>query len=60
MKLIWLMVVFVAGSLVPLQAGLNTRLEKSLHSPAYASLFTFAGGALAMAAYLLITRESLA
>jgi transporter family-2 protein len=59
MKLIWLLIVFFAGALVPLQAGLNTRLEKSLQSPAYASLFTFTTGALAMGCYLLATRESL-
>jgi transporter family-2 protein len=59
MQVIWLLVVFLSGALLPLQAGLNSRLEKSLQSPAYASMFTFMSGAMVVGAYLLLTRESL-
>ena len=59
MKVIWLFIVFICGALLPIQAGLNARLGKSLESPAFASMFSFIVGALAVAAYLPFTRESL-
>jgi bacterial/archaeal transporter family-2 protein len=59
MKVMWLIIVFVCGAVLPIQAGLNSRLGKSLDSPAFASMFSFLVGALAVAAYLPFTRESL-
>ncbi|HTL10453.1 MAG TPA: DMT family transporter [Chitinophagaceae bacterium] len=58
MKLAWLIIVFVCGALLPIQAGLNTRLGKSIGSPVYASLFSFLVGAAAVAIYLLFTKET--
>jgi bacterial/archaeal transporter family-2 protein len=59
MKIIWLLIVFFCGAVLPIQAGLNSRLGKSLDSPAFASMISFLVGALAVAAYLPFTRESL-
>src|SRR6187402_3437999 len=59
MKIIWLLVVFICGTLLPIQAGLNTRLGRSLESPAYASMFSFIVGALTVAIYLQFTKETL-
>jgi transporter family-2 protein len=59
MKIIWLLIVFFCGAVLPIQAGLNSRLGKSLDSPTFASMFSFLVGALAVAAYLPFTRESL-
>jgi transporter family-2 protein len=59
MKIIWLIIVFICGALLPIQAGLNSRLGKSLDSPAYASMFSFVVGALAVAVYLQFTKETI-
>jgi transporter family-2 protein len=58
MKFAWLMIVFVCGALLPIQAGLNTRLGKSIESPVYASLFSFMVGAIAVGIYLQFTKET--
>lgn len=58
MKLAWIITAFVCGALLPLQAGLNARLGKSIDSPIYASLISFIVGALAVAIYLPFARES--
>lgn len=59
MKVIWFIIVFICGALLPLQAGLNTRLGKSIGSPIYASMFSFVVGALSVAIYLQFTKETL-
>jgi len=59
MKLAWYIVVFICGALLPFQAGLNTRLGKSIESPVYASMFSFIVGALVVAIYLQFTKESI-
>lgn len=59
MKFAWLIIVFVCGALLPIQAGLNTRLGKSLESPVYASLFSFMVGAVAVGIYLQFTKETI-
>ena len=59
MKLTWFLIVFICGSLLPLQGGINTRLGKSIESPVYASLITFMVGALVMGFYILFTKETI-
>ena len=59
MKITWIALVFFCGALLPLQAGLNARLGRSLDSPVYASLFSFIVGAVAAAVYLQFTKESI-
>lgn len=58
MKAVWFIIVFIAGALLPLQAGLNARFGKSIDSPLFASLFSFIVGAFAVALYLPFTKES--
>ncbi len=58
MKLTWIIIAFVSGAVLPLQAGLNTRLGRAAASPAYASLISFVVGTLAMLLYIAITRQS--
>ena len=58
MKAIWFIIVFIAGALLPLQGGLNTRFGKSIDSPLFASFFSFIVGAFAVALYLPFTKES--
>ena len=58
MKFAWLIIAFICGALLPIQAGLNTRLGKSIGSPVYASMFSFIVGAIAVAIYLQFTKET--
>lgn len=57
-KLLWIFLAFMAGAFLPLQAGLNTKLGKVGESPIHASMISFLIGALAMVAYILITKQT--
>jgi transporter family-2 protein len=57
MKLIWILIALFSGALLPLQAGLNTRLGKSIESPVYASLISFVVGAFALIIYITLSRQ---
>ncbi len=58
-KLPWILAVFIAGSLLPIQAGLNTRMGQAIHSPVWASLISFAVGLVALLVYVAVTRQPL-
>ncbi|MEI8060258.1 MAG: DMT family transporter [Ferruginibacter sp.] len=58
-KTIWIIVVFIAGALLPIQAGLNSRIGKEIQSPFWASLFSFGVGLIAMAGYVLLTKQKM-
>jgi len=57
MKFLWIVMAFVAGTFLPMQAGLNSRLGKSIESPVYASMISFITGAFAVLIYILITKQ---
>jgi bacterial/archaeal transporter family-2 protein len=57
MKTIWIIVAFISGMLLPIQAGVNIRLGKSITSPIYASMLSFIIGAMTLTAYILITKQ---
>jgi transporter family-2 protein len=57
-KLIWILIAFISGALLPVQAGLNTRLGKSIQSPVYASMFSFLVGALVLIIYIAVTKQN--
>ncbi len=46
----------VAGVMLPIQAGLNSEIGKSLKSPVYATLVSFVVGTLGLLCYLLLAR----
>lgn len=54
--LLLLLFAVVAGFILPVQAGLNTELGRTLKSPVYATLVSFATGLIALLAYGLLTR----
>ena len=58
-KIIWAVMAFIAGTFLPLQAGMNSKLAKAGGSPFYASLISFAVGMLALAAYILMTSQAI-
>jgi transporter family-2 protein len=57
MKTTWIIMAFLAGTFLPIQAGLNTRLGRSLESPVYASMISFIVGVLTVLIYALITKQ---
>jgi transporter family-2 protein len=57
-KLIWILVAFVCGAVLPIQAALNTRLGKVIESPAYASMISFLVGLVGIIIYILVTQQS--
>lgn len=58
-KLIWIALAFISGAILPLQAGLNTRLGKAAASPIYGALFSFIAGTAALIIYIVCTRQTL-
>jgi len=57
-KSIWIALAFLAGSVLPIQAGLNSRLAKAVQSPLYAALISFLVGTVGLIIYILVTRQS--
>ncbi len=60
MKATWIILSLIAGAFLPIQAGLNTRLGKSLESPVHASMISFVVGALAVLIYIGFTKQQVA
>ncbi|MEI8054265.1 MAG: DMT family transporter [Bacteroidota bacterium] len=57
-KLIWVFAAFLAGTFLPIQAGLNAKLGKAGSSPIHASMISFFIGAIAVASYIIITKQT--
>jgi transporter family-2 protein len=57
MKIIWMLIAIASGALLPIQAGLNTRLGRSIESPVYASLISFVVGAAGLIAFVMLTKQ---
>lgn len=57
-KLLWIFLTFLAGAVLPIQAGLNSRLGKSGQNPVYASLISFLVGITAMVIYILFSKQT--
>jgi transporter family-2 protein len=57
-KIIWLLIVFIAGSFLPIQAGLNNKMGKAIDNPVYASMISFVVGAISLCIYVLLTKQT--
>ena len=57
-KILWFIVALVAGSFLPIQAGLNSRMGKALNNPVYASFISFVVGAIALGIYIVFNRQA--
>lgn len=57
-KILWIILAFLSGCFLPIQAGLNAKLGKAGASPVYASLISFIIGVAALALYVILTRET--
>lgn len=53
---IFILIAILAGLTVPVQAGLNVKLGKSVDSPIFASFVSFVIGAASLLIYLLVTK----
>src|SRR5687768_18610282 len=56
-NIFWILLVLASGTLLPIQAGLNTRLGKAAGNAVYASLISFIVGGLALIIYIILTRQ---
>ena len=57
-KVIWIILAFLSGAFLPIQAGLNTKLGESGKSPIHASMISFIVGVLALALYITLTKQT--
>jgi len=58
-KIFWIALTFLAGAFLPIQAGLNAKLGKTVESPVYTSMLSFVIGTLGLITYILITKQSM-
>ena len=56
-KIFWIVIVIIAGAMLPVQAGLNAKIGKTLESPVHATFLSFIVGTVALALYLLVARQ---
>jgi transporter family-2 protein len=57
-KLIWIVLAFLSGAFLPIQAGMNSKLGKAVASPVHAALISFIIGLIGLVAYILVTRQT--
>ena len=55
-QLFFVVLAIVAGAVLPVQAGLNVQLGKSVHQPIFAAFASFLIGTLGLLAYLFILK----
>lgn len=60
MRLILLFVALAAGTVAPLQAGLNGKMGRAIGDPFYAALISFSVGTFSLFCYGLVTRVEFA
>lgn len=57
-KVYWIILAFLSGAFLPIQAGLNARIGKAAQSPVHAALLSFLVGTAALITYIILTRQS--
>lgn len=57
MKVIYFFIILaiVAGAVLPIQAGLNVKMGKTVHDPVYSAFISFVVGSIGLFLYLLAT-----
>lgn len=56
-SLLLIMICFIAGTLMPVQAGINNKLAKSVSNTITAAFISFAVGMLVLFVFLLLTKQ---
>ncbi|WP_336518371.1 DMT family transporter [Pollutibacter soli] len=59
MKELWIFIALISGAILPIQAGLNARMGKSLESPVHASIISFAIGLAGLLIYNIISKNQI-
>ena len=54
-----LLLAFISGAVLPIQAGLNAKMGKAVGDPVYAALISFVVGSIGLFIYALITNTDL-
>lgn len=57
-KVIWIVLAFLSGAFLPIQAGMNAKLGKAAANPVYASMFSFVIGIVGIIVYIILTRQT--
>lgn len=57
MKWLWIIMAFFSGAVLPIQAGLNSKMGKGVGNPVYAALISFIVGAIGLTLYILFTKQ---
>ncbi len=57
-NIFWILLTLLAGTMLPMQGALNTKLGNAAQSPFHASMISFVIGALTVALYVFLTRQS--
>lgn len=55
-QLIYILFAIIAGAVLPLQAGLNVQLGKSVHQPIFAAFASFLIGTIGLLVYLIVLK----
>ena len=55
-QIVFIALAIVAGAVLPLQAGLNVQLGKSVHQPIFAAFASFLIGTIGLFIYLLFLK----
>ncbi|MDJ0646486.1 MAG: DMT family transporter [Flavobacteriaceae bacterium] len=55
-QLVFILLAIIAGAVLPIQAGLNVQLGKSVHQPIFAAFASFLIGTLGLLIYLFIIK----
>lgn len=57
-KITWVVLAFLSGAFLPIQAGLNSKLGKAGGSAVHASMLSFVVGSIALILYILLTKQT--
>jgi len=58
-KITWIVLAFLSGAFLPVQAGLNAKLGKAAQNPIQASMISFVVGTIALVLYILISGQTI-
>jgi transporter family-2 protein len=56
-KILWIVMALAAGSALPIQGGINSKLGKTLASPLHAALISFSIGAAGLLVYCILIKQ---
>ncbi|SFC42023.1 transporter family-2 protein [Flexibacter flexilis DSM 6793] len=57
-RILWIILAFVAGAFLPIQASMNGKMAKAGGSPVHASMISFAVGVCTLILYILFTSQN--